>query len=309
MTTALISHDECLAHDTGIGHPENSGRIRAINDRLMATQLFDFLQHIDAPLASRESLLRVHTLEHVNNIFGLFPLEEPRHVDPDTVASAGTLNAALRAAGAVVEGVDRVMNGTNPNAFCLVRPPGHHAESDKPMGFCFFNNVAVGVGHLLKNYPITRIAVIDFDVHQGNGTEEIFLDDERVCFCSTFQHPFYPYSKVYPETYRLCSVPLNAADGSKEFRAAVTDHWLPALNRFQPEFIFISAGFDAHRDDDMSSVNLTDADYQWVTEQIRDVANAYANGRIVSSLEGGYEYQSLARSVERHIRVLSGLQG
>ncbi|NRP58780.1 histone deacetylase family protein [Marinobacterium sp. xm-d-564] len=309
MTTALISHDDCLAHDTGIGHPENAGRIRAINDRLMQTQLFDWLAHVDAPLATREALLRAHTPEHVDKVFSLFPREDSTYLDPDTVACPQSLTAALRAAGAVVEGVDRVMRGDNPNAFCLVRPPGHHAESDKPMGFCFFNNVAVGVGHLLKNYPVERIAVLDFDVHQGNGTEEIFLDDERIIFCSTYQHPFYPHSPVYPETYRQVSIPLDATAKSEEFRAAVTDHWLPALERFEPEFIFISAGFDAHRDDDMSSVSLTDADYQWVTEKIMAVAEKYAGGRVVSSLEGGYEYRSLARSVERHLRVLMGQQG
>jgi acetoin utilization deacetylase AcuC-like enzyme len=192
-------------------------------------------------------------------------------------------------------------------AFCGVRPPGHHAESRRAMGFCLYNNIAVGAAHALAEHGLHRVAIIDFDVHHGNGTEEIFKDDDRVLFCSTFQHPFYPFTALLEPADNRVNTPLQAGAGSDEFRTAVTEQWLPALQRFQPEMIFVSAGFDAHRDDDMSNVSLTDADFQWVTEQIVAVAADSAEGRIVSALEGGYELNSLARCVETHVRVLMGV--
>jgi len=215
--------------------------------------------------------------------------------------------AARRAAGAVVKAVDLVMGGDVESAFCCVRPPGHHAESQRAMGFCLFNNIAVGVAHALREHDLQRVAVVDFDVHQGNGTEEIFRDEERVLFCSTFEHPFYPFTPLLGNAPNRVNVPLDARAGSTEFRAAISEHWMPALRQFEPEMIFVSAGFDAHRDDDMSHVSLTDADYRWVSEQIVEAASLSAANRIISALEGGYELHSLARCVEMHVRVLMGL--
>ena len=200
-----------------------------------------------------------------------------------------------------------MIDGSLGNAFCAVRPPGHHAESDRGMGFCLYNNIAVGAAHALAAHRLARIAILDFDVHQGNGTEAIFLDDERVLFCSTFQHPFYPGTPLIEGNERMVSVPLAAGARGVEFRAAVERHWLPAIERFAPQMFFVSAGFDAHRDDDMSGLNLEDADYAWVSERIVEAADRFAGGRLVSSLEGGYELRSLGRCVERHLRILMGL--
>jgi len=287
--------------------PENEHRLTAIEDRLRVTLLFDFLRQIDAPEVTEEQLLRVHSKEHILEVEAGIPDQAHSYLDPDTVVSPGSLKAAKRAAGAVVHAVDLVMSGEMENAFCCVRPPGHHAERSRAMGFCLFNNIAVGAAHALAVHGIERIAILDFDVHQGNGTEQIFMNDERVLFCSTFQHPLYPNTPVLDITDRMVSVPLDATAKSAEFRVAVTDYWLPAIERFKPEIIFVSAGFDAHRDDDMSGVSLTDDDYRWVTEQIKQLAAVHANGRIVSALEGGYELRSLARSVELHVRTLMGL--
>ena len=307
MSTAYISHQDCHAHDTGQGHPECAARLSAIEDKLLVSGLFDFLVNIDAPEVTREQLLRAHTAGHLAMIEALMPLEGYERLDPDTVISPGTDNAAKRAAGAVVMAVDLIMSGRVKNAFCCVRPPGHHAEHDRSLGFCIYSNIAVGVKHALQAYGLKKVAVVDFDVHQGNGTEDILIGDDRVLYCSIFQHPFFPYTPLPENSERVVSIPLDATAKSAEFRSAVTDHWLPALERFQPEMIFISAGFDAHRDDDMSYVSLTDADFRWITEEIVRLAEASASGRIVSSLEGGYELNSLARCVESHLRVLMGL--
>ncbi len=307
MGTAIISHDACFNHDTGANEPECSRRLSAISDRLVSSGLADLLRHFDAPEASDEQLLRVHTPAHVEHIAKVAPATGFVHLDPDTVMSPGSLEAARRAAGAVVKAVDLVVNKEFESVFCCVRPPGHHAESDRAMGFCLFNNIAVGAAHALHEHGVVRVAIVDFDVHQGNGTERSFGDDDRVLFCSTFQHPFYPHSPVFDNTPTRVNVPLGAGAGSTEFRAAIEDHWLPALRRFGPEIIFISAGFDAHRDDDMSHMRLTDDDYRWVTQQLVQVASETADGRIVSALEGGYEFGSLARSVELHLRSLMGL--
>lgn len=307
MRTAYISHPDCHAHDAGPGHPESARRLYAIEDRLVSARLFDFLRHVDAPEVSRQQLLRVHGADYLERIAALMPQAGYVRLDLDTVLSPGTLKAARRAAGAVVAAVDLLMRGELVNAFCSVRPPGHHAERAQAMGCCIYNNIAVGAAHALEAYGLQRIAILDFDVHQGNGTEQIFMDDERVIFCSTFQHPFYPYTPVPDITERMVSVPLAAIAKSDAFRTAVSEHWLPALARFRPEMIFVSAGFDAHQDDDMSGVSLTDADFRWVTEQIVQQAERSAAGRIVSVLEGGYDLHSLARCVETHIRVLMGL--
>ena len=307
MATAYISHPECNRHDTGEGHPENSRRISAIEDQFVATGLLDVLRYYEAPEVTEQQLLRVHTPAHLATLERMSPTSGYARVDPDTVMSSGSLPAARRAAGAVVEAVDLVVKGDVESAFCCIRPPGHHAESSRAMGFCLYNNIAVGAAHALTTSGLNKVAIVDFDVHHGNGTEEIFKDDERVLFCSTFQHPFYPFTPVLDNAANRINVPLAAGAAGAEFRAAVSEHWIPALSEFKPEMIFVSAGFDAHRDDDMSHVSLTDADFCWVTEQIVDVAASFASGRIVSVLEGGYELRSLARSAELHARVLAGL--
>ena len=307
MRTAYISHPDCRSHDTGKGHPENARRLSAIEDYLVASGLFDVLDHVDAPNVSREQLLRVHSQHHIESVESMSPSSGYAHVDPDTVMSPDSLAAAHRAAGAVVAAVDLVISGKVSSAFCGVRPPGHHAESKRAMGFCLYNNIAVGAAHALQQHGLKKVAIVDFDVYQGNGTEEMFMDDGRVLFCSTFQHPFYPFTAPLENSANRVNVPLEATATGSEFRAAVVDHWLPALKTFQPEMIFISAGFDAHIDDDMSNVGLSDDDFRWVTEQLVDVAAQTASGRIVSVLEGGYEVASLARCVDTHVRVLMGL--
>jgi len=307
LHTAYITHNDCLLHDTGVGHPECARRLSAINDRLITSTLYDFVKHVDAPEVTIEQLARVHKSEFIDYVFKSIPDKEYQYLDPDTVVSPASGMAAKRAAGAVVYAVDLILSGEVKNAFCAVRPPGHHAEHDMSMGFCVFNNIAVGAAHALEVHGLKKVAIIDFDVHHGNGTENIFLDDERVLFCSSFKHPFYPHTPICKDKAHIISMPLAATAKGPEFREAMNNYCLPALHEFKPEMIFISAGFDAHRDDDMSSVSLDDSDYQWMTEQIIEIAKLYANERIVSSLEGGYEIHSLARCVERHIRTLMNL--
>ena len=279
----------------------------AIEDRLVETGLHDLLFHKDAPQATRDQLLRVHTPAHIDLVERTAHVGKTTRLDPDTVVGPESATAARHAAGAAIAAVDLVVGDSFDTAFCAVRPPGHHAERNRAMGFCLFNNLAVGAAHALEEYGLKRVAIVDFDVHHGNGTEDIFQDDERVLFCSTFQHPFYPFTPLLEDAPNRVSVPLDAGAGSAEFRSAVEERWLPALRGFEPEFVFVSAGFDAHVADDMSHVSLTDKDYEWVTEQIVDVAAATAGGRIVSALEGGYELHSLARCVETHVRVLAGV--
>lgn len=307
MQTAYISHPLCLKHDMGTHHPECPARLHAIEDQLIASGLFGYLQHHQAPEASREQLLRVHTADYLDRIIAAAPQQGLVALDGDTLMNPFSYPAALRAAGAVVMGVDLVLAGEVENAFCNIRPPGHHAERSKAMGFCIFNNVAVGAAHALAVRGLDRVAIVDFDVHHGNGTEDIFAADPRVILCSTFQHPFYPYSGAESTSANLVNVPLKAGSGGVEFRAAVTEHWMPALEKFKPELVMISAGFDAHREDDMSSLALLEADYAWVTARIKEMASRHANRRIVSVLEGGYELHALGRSATAHIKELSGL--
>ncbi|HYR05880.1 MAG TPA: histone deacetylase family protein [Gallionella sp.] len=307
MQTAYISHPLCLKHDMGDYHPESPERIHAIEDRLIASGLLDYLQRHEAPEATREQLLRVHDADYVDFIKSSAPQRGMVQLDGDTAMNPFSYAAALRAAGAVVLGVDLVMSGMAENAFCNIRPPGHHAERARAMGFCIFNNVAVGVAHALAQHGLRRVAIADFDVHHGNGTENIFHDEPRAMLCSTFQHPFYPYCGAGSGNDHIINVPLAAGSGSGEFRDAVTQHWLPALERFQPELLMFSAGFDAHRDDEMAMLRLTEADYEWVTKEIKRIAEKYAQRRIVSALEGGYELHALERSALAHVKALSGL--
>jgi len=307
MRTAYITHPSCLKHDMGAHHPECPERLHAINDQLIASGLLDHLIHYEAVQASKEQLTRVHTAEYVEWIFKQSPDSGLIELDGDTAMNKYSLDAALNAAGAVVKAVDLVMSNRVQNAFCSVRPPGHHAGRANASGFCIFNNVAVGAAHALKQHHLQRVAIVDFDVHHGNGTEDIFHDNPNVMLCSTFRHPFYPYKGAGTGNDHIINVPLAAGSSGVEFRAAVTDHWLPALERFQPEFLFISAGFDAHYEDDMGGLAFKEADYLWVTEVVKDIARRYAKGRIVSTLEGGYALHALGRCVMTHIKSLSEL--
>jgi acetoin utilization deacetylase AcuC-like enzyme len=307
MATAFISHAACLRHDMGSYHPECPSRLSAIDDQLIASGIAQYLQHHEAPLATIEQLARVHPREYIEMVQAAAPERGIVHLDPDTAMSPGTWEAVLRAAGAAVLATDLVVAGQAENAFCSVRPPGHHATRSRAMGFCFFNNVAVAARHALERHGLERVAVIDFDVHHGNGTEDIFEDDERVLMVSTFQHPFYPYSGTERPAPNMVNVPLAAGTGSAGFRAAVTTRWLPALEDFQPEMVFFSAGFDAHVEDEMAMMRLVDGDYGWVTGEVKAVVDKSGGGRIVSVLEGGYALSALGRSVVQHLRVLGGL--
>nr|VFK54879.1 MAG: Acetoin utilization deacetylase AcuC [Candidatus Kentron sp. TUN]VFK55784.1 MAG: Acetoin utilization deacetylase AcuC [Candidatus Kentron sp. TUN]VFK61806.1 MAG: Acetoin utilization deacetylase AcuC [Candidatus Kentron sp. TUN] len=307
MRTAYISHSTCLRHEMIDGHPECPERIGAIEDRLLAAGIFDFLQHYNAPAATTWQLRRIHRREHVRKILSGSPKKGLFHLDPDTYMNPHTARAAVHAAGAVVLGTNLVIKGKVDNAFCCVRPPGHHAEKNEAMGFCFFNNVAVGAAHALAKHGLERVAIIDFDVHHGNGTENIFENEKRVMVCSAYQHPFYPYSGRPTVDGRLINVELKAGTTGKEFREALTDQWFPQLYAFQPQMIFISAGFDAHTEDDIAELNLTEQDYTWITREIMVLAERYAENRIVSVLEGGYNLHALGRSVTAHVKALMRL--
>ncbi|MBT2129676.1 histone deacetylase family protein [Aliiroseovarius lamellibrachiae] len=305
---SMISHPDCRNHDAGPLHPETKARLDAINNQLIMSGMDYVLQHRDAPIVTREQLERVHDADYLDRVYALAPGEgmQSVEVDGDTVMSPGTLRAAERAAGSGVMGVDLIMSGEANPIFCAVRPPGHHAERGVAMGFCLFNNIAVAAAHALEAHGLSRVAIVDFDVHHGNGTEDIFKDEPRVLFCSSFQHPFYPFTGHEKETQNLVDIPLSAGAGSVEFREAVSTHWIPHLRAFKPEILLISAGFDAHTADDMSSVNLVDADYEWVTRELKAVADEFCDGRLLSMLEGGYEPEVLARSVVKHLDVLLG---
>jgi acetoin utilization deacetylase AcuC-like enzyme len=293
----------------GRGHPEQPARLSAIEDQLLASGVGDHLQRYDAPLATDEQLARVHPLEYVNAVREAAPQSGTVHLDPDTAMNPYSLQAALRAAGAAVFAIDLIFREKARTAFCSVRPPGHHACRARPMGFCIFNNVAVAARHAVHAHGIERVAIIDFDVHHGNGTEDIFENDPNVLMASTFQHPFYPYSGTEDPAPNMVNIPLAAGAGSKQFREAVTKHWIPALDEFKPQLVLFSAGFDAHAEDPLAMLELRDADYAWVTEQVKGVADRHAQGRIVSMLEGGYDLSALGRSVVQHVRVLAGLGG
>ena len=306
MTTAFVSHPAFLLHEMGPYHPECPERISAITDRLIASGLDTCLTHYTAPAASNEQLARAHGAGFIREVEDASPASGLHFIDPDTALNAHTLDAARHAAGAAVLAVDLVMRDECTNAFCAVRPPGHHAERNRAMGFCIFNSVAVAATHAMTEHGVERVAVVDFDVHHGNGTEQIFANDPRVLMVSTFQHPLYPYSGLTDPAPNMVNVPLAAGSGGEQFRAAVRDHWLPALESFRPQLILISAGFDAHREDPLAGLEFVEADYAWVTRELIGVAERHANGRVVSLLEGGYALSALGRSVAEHVRELLG---
>lgn len=327
MTTAIYTHADCQRHEMGSWHPESPARLQAIEDQLIASRIDAFLDYRQAPQAPIEALARVHSDAAIglvrDNTPGTRRADGGDHyasddalasgyypIDGDTSLNAWSWRAALRAAGAAVAATDAVIAGELDNAFCAVRPPGHHARPSEPMGFCLFNNVAIAARHAIEVHGLTRVAIVDFDVHHGNGTEEAFVDDPRVLMVSFFQHPFYPYtgaqalSRIAPNSV---NVPVPAHSGGDVVRELITQRWLPALEAHRPEMIFISAGFDAHREDELGQMGLVEADYAWITRQVMDVAEKFAQGRIVSCLEGGYNLSALGRSVVAHVKTLAGL--
>ncbi len=306
MTTALFTHPACELHDPGPGHPESPARLRAVLAALEAPAFASLARHA-APLATEEQILRVHPPELIHHLLGAVPREGYAMVDGDTILSPGSAEAALRAAGALCAAVDAVMAGDARNAFCAVRPPGHHAEPETAMGFCLFNTVAIGAAHARAVHGLRRIAVVDFDVHHGNGTQAAFEQDADLFFASSHQSPLYPGSGSVVErgVGNIFNAPLAPGAGSEEFRQAWSERLLPALRAFKPEFILISAGFDAHEDDPLANLNLTDEDYAWITREILAIAEECCAGRVVSTLEGGYDLEALARSVSAHIGCLN----
>lgn len=304
MSIALISHTDCLLHDNGKYHPEQPARLQAINDELIRTRLNDILKYYSAPTVTYEQLLRVHDKTYIDFIFSRSPQHGLISLDPDTWMNPFTLQAALRAAGSLILGTDLLMSGEINSSFCNIRPPGHHAERSKAMGFCLFNNVAVGVAHALEHHQLKRVAIIDFDVHHGNGTENIFQHDKRVLYCSSFESPFYPFSGTDTQSEHIINIPLPAGTTGQIFRKKVEECWFEKIDQFKPEMIFFSAGFDGYIQDIMSDFLLTEDDYTWLTQNIKQIADNTCQGRIVSTLEGGYDLQGLGRCVAAHIRAL-----
>lgn len=308
MTTGFYTHFDCKQHEMGPWHPESPARLQAIEDQLIASRIDQFLDHRDAPQATLDDIARVHTPEVIGRIRDNAPKQAGYYaLDGDTSINAHSWNAALRAAGAAVAATDAVMAGEFSNAFCAVRPPGHHATPDESMGFCLFNNVVIAARRALDVHGLERVAIIDFDVHHGNGTEAAVAHEPRILMASFFQHPFYPYSGTTDIGANAVNVPLPARAGGDMVRHIVTERWLPALHAHRPQMLFISAGFDAHREDDLGQMGLVEDDYAWLTQQIMDIARQYANGRIVSCLEGGYNLSALGRSVVAHVKALAEL--
>lgn len=311
MATAIFSHADCLRHEMGDWHPECPARLQAIDDQLIASGIDALLDRREAPLASVEDLELVHTAMAIARVRDNLPAEGEHHaLDADTLLNRHSWTAALRAAGAAIAATDAVMAGDVDNAFCAIRPPGHHATPTMPMGFCLFNNVAIAAAHAMQVYGLERVAIVDFDVHHGNGTEAAFANDPRVLMASFFQHPLYPYSGVHAPgsaPSNLVNIPVPAHTRGDAVRELVNTHWLPALHAHRPQMLFISAGFDAHREDDMAMMGLVEADYAWITRELVKVAQEHAQGRIVSCLEGGYALSALGRSVVAHLKVLAGI--
>jgi len=309
MTTAYFTHPDCRGHDMGRGHPECPARLDAIEDHLLATGLDVALTRFDAPLAQASDLALAHAEGYVLELAEFMQQAaangENRALDPDTTVCPATWQAAMRAAGAAVAATDAVLDGRASNAFCAIRPPGHHATRSSAMGFCFFNNVAIAARHALDVRGLERVAIIDFDVHHGNGTEDIVAGDERILMASFFQDQLYPFCGGVPKGTNMVNLPIPAYTRGMEVRELIEANWMPRLDAFRPQMLFVSAGFDAHREDELGQLGLVEADYEWITRRLVDVARRHAEGRIVSCLEGGYALSALARSVAAHLRVLA----
>ena len=310
MPVGVIGHYKCANHDMGNYHPEAPQRMSAISDQLIRSGLDYVVRQFDSNPIDPKWISYAHDQKYIDYVFKNAPTEGSFNIDDDTKMTPDTLTAILHSAGAAIDAVDLVMAGTLSAVFCATRPPGHHAEHDKGMGFCFFNNIAIAAAYAKEKYGLKRVAIVDFDVHHGNGTEDIvrnkFKNDGSVLFCSTYQYPFYPFEMVESNTPPVINTPLPATTKGPEFRQAIIDNWLPALHEFKPELILISAGFDAHIEDDMSQISLTEGDYRWVTDELKIIANQYGKGRIVSTLEGGYALNALGRCVVAHINGLIG---
>lgn len=307
MNVFLISHPHCLWHRAPSAHPECPERVTAIDDQLIANGIEPFLRHKEAPLVTREQLLRVHDAAYIDALeAGIPQAGEWATLDGgDTYVGEHSMEAASRAAGAVVLGVDLILQHSTHSAFCNVRPPGHHAGRDYGMGFCLFNNIAIGAAHALEAHGLSRVAIVDFDVHHGNGTEDIFRDEPRVLFCSSFQHPFYPNRGGDTSSDHILNLPLPRDTDGAAWRQAIEAQCLPALEAFRPELILVSAGFDGHIEDDMANFRLVEADYEWCTRELHELARRHCDGRLVSVLEGGYALSALARSAATHVKVLT----
>lgn len=312
MATGFYTHPDCSRHEMGSWHPESPARLQAIEDQLICSRIDAFLERREAPAVDIAAIARVHTEQAIALVQeGVSGLHGDKTaycaIDPDTALNCDSWKAALRAAGAAVAATDAVIAGELDNAFCATRPPGHHARPHTPMGFCLFNNVAIAARHAMDRHGLERVAIVDFDVHHGNGTDEAFADDPRVLMVSFFQHPFYPYCGTPPKSAKAVNVPVPAFTCGDVVRKLVIDQWLPALHEHRPQMIFFSAGFDAHREDDLGQMGLVEADYAWMTKQIMTIAAQYSHGRIVSCLEGGYNLSALARSVVAHLKALAAL--
>ncbi len=305
MSIALISHPDCLLHNMGNNHPEQAERLRVIAEELRTSDFNSDLRPYEAPLVAREHLLRVHSKKHIDALFQASPEHEGIITfAPDLYMNRYTLKAALHAAGAGILAVDLVMNGDVNQAFCNVRPPGHHAEQEQAMGFCFFNNIAVAAAYALDQYKLERVAIIDFDVHHGNGSEDIFQNDPRVLFCSSFEHPFYPFSGADTKNPHIINIPLPAGTAKDSFREMTSLLWFDRIRAFKPEMLFFSAGFDAYIDDDIADFLLEEDDFFWITDQIKKIADNSCQGRVVSILEGGYSLEGLGKCVAAHLKAL-----
>jgi acetoin utilization deacetylase AcuC-like enzyme len=306
MTTLLLSHPACLDHLTPMGHPERPDRLRAI-ERALEDEKFQTLAREPAPMASLETIALAHPMDYVEQVRDASPMEGMVRIDADTTMSPGSLEAALRAAGGAVQAVDEVFAKKVSNAFVATRPPGHHAETATPMGFCLFNNAAIAARHARKHHGAERVAIVDFDVHHGNGSQDIFWNDASVMYCSTHQMPLYPGTGAVSErgaNNTIVNAPLRPGDGGEKFREAMETTILPRLDGFAPDLIVISAGFDAHMRDPLANLNFLEPDYAWVTQKLMAVADRRANGRVVSLLEGGYDLEGLAKSVAAHVTAL-----
>lgn len=308
MSTAIYSHPDCSLHEMGDWHPETPARLQAIEDQLILARLDGLVERCGGPPADEAAILRNHSQGALDLVRENLPAAGEHYpLDGDTLLCKDSYRAALRAAGLALAATDAVIAGSIDNAFCAIRPPGHHARPGEPMGFCLFNNVAIAARHALEVHGLERVAIVDFDVHHGNGTDESFRDDPRVLMASFFQHPFYPYTEPTPVTATSVNIPVPAYSGGDVVRRIVLEQWLPALHAHRPQMIFVSAGFDAHKEDDLGGMALVEADYAWITHQLVEVARRHANGRIVSCLEGGYNLSALGRSVAAHVKALAEL--
>ncbi|GAB2711607.1 histone deacetylase family protein [Halomonas garicola] len=307
MITAYITHPHCALHHMGPEHPESPQRLEAISARLALAGLLQQTMQSEAKEASREDLARVHPSQHLQALKNVVPHQDIVMLNDDTLMNPESLKAAAMAAGAALRGVDQVYRHQADNVFCAVRPPGHHAEAAATMGFCFYNNVAVAAAYARKRYSARRIAILDFDVHQCNGTIDIFKEDPNVLICTSFQAPFYPWRYMEDDYHNVVNTPLEAGANGETFRQAIEDQWLPALHAFKPDLVLLSSGFDAHRNDSMSDLELSDGDFYWITRLAMEMATLYADGRLVSVLEGGYHLESLASATEAHLKALLGL--